>query len=107
MYSMYINDLLLKVVKMTWIIYKCFRASGQPFDYNMHIYLPTYPTAFHEVFNLFDINGGGTIDADELDAALKAVDVQLTHEEITDVLHVIDEDGKPIGVKSSLDGRHT
>ena len=50
-------------------------------------------TAFHEVFNLFDINGGGTIDANELDSALKSVDIQLTRREIEDVLHVIDEDG--------------
>ena len=50
--------------------------------------------AFREVFNLFDINGGGTIDADELDAALKTVDINLTYKEIQDVLHVIDEDGK-------------
>ena len=49
--------------------------------------------AFHEVFNLFDINGGGTIDANELDSALKSVDIQLTRREIEDVLHVIDEDG--------------
>ena len=45
------------------------------------------------MFNLFDINGGGTIDADELDAALKAVEIHLTHQEIQDVLQVIDEDG--------------
>lgn len=50
-------------------------------------------TAFREVFNLFDINGGGTIDADELDSALKTVDIHLTPQEIHDVLHVIDEDG--------------
>lgn len=49
--------------------------------------------AFREVFNLFDINGGGTIDADELDSALKTVDIELTNQEIQDVLHVIDEDG--------------
>lgn len=49
--------------------------------------------AFREVFNLFDVNGGGTIDADELDAALKAVDVHLSSFEIHDVLQVIDEDG--------------
>lgn len=49
--------------------------------------------AFREVFNLFDINGGGTIDADELDSALKTVDIHLTPQEIHDVLHVIDEDG--------------
>ena len=45
------------------------------------------------MFNLFDINGGGTIDADELDAALKTVDIHLSPQEIHDVLHVIDEDG--------------
>lgn len=55
----------------------------------------SYSVAFQEVFNLFDINGGGTIDADELDAALKTVDIHLTHKEIQDVLQVIDEDGKP------------
>lgn len=49
--------------------------------------------AFREVFNLFDINGGGTIDADELDSALKSVEIHLTHQEIQDVLHVFDEDG--------------
>ncbi len=45
------------------------------------------------MFNLFDINGGGTIDAEELDAALKTVDVHLSYGEIKDVLQVIDEDG--------------
>ena len=58
-------------------------------------YLVSHSVAFQEVFNLFDINGGGTIDADELDAALKTVDIHLTHKEIQDVLQVIDEDGKP------------
>ena len=51
------------------------------------------PPAFREVFNLFDINGGGTIDAVELDSALKSVDIKLARGEIEDVLHVIDEDG--------------
>ena len=59
----------------------------------IHVYAFT-SIAFREVFNLFDINGGGTIDADELDAALKTVDINLTYKEIQDVLHVIDEDGK-------------
>lgn len=45
------------------------------------------------MFNLFDINGGGTIDADELDSALRTVDIHLNPQEIHDVLHVIDEDG--------------
>ena len=42
---------------------------------------------------MFDINGGGTIDADELDSALKTVDIHLSTQEIHDVLQVIDEDG--------------
>lgn len=58
------------------------------------IFLSTwFSTAFREVFNLFDINGGGTIDANELDSALKSVDIRLTRQEIVDVLQVMDEDG--------------
>ena len=49
--------------------------------------------AFKEVFNLFDLNGGGTIDADELEKALNSVDIKLTQAEIMDVLTVIDDDG--------------
>lgn len=50
--------------------------------------------AFKEVFDLFDVNGGGAIDADDLDAAMRSVDIALTQEEITEVLRVIDSDGK-------------
>lgn len=50
--------------------------------------------AFKEVFDLFDSNGGGTIDADELDLALRSVDIQLSQEEIVDVLTSMDKDGK-------------
>lgn len=61
---------------------------------NYHYYFfPCFSPAFREVFNLFDINGGGTIDANELNSALQSVDIQLTRQEIVDVLHVIDEDG--------------
>lgn len=49
--------------------------------------------AFQEVFSLFDINGGGTIDAQELYSALSSVDIHLSQEEIDDVLCVMDEDG--------------
>lgn len=49
--------------------------------------------AFQEVFSLFDINGGGTIDAQELYSALCSVDIHLSREEIDDVLCVMDEDG--------------
>ena len=56
------------------------------------IVLSSYP-AFREVFGLFDMNGGGTIDAQELHNALDSVDIHLTKEEIEDVLCVMDEDG--------------
>ena len=46
------------------------------------------------MFDLFDSNGGGTIDAQELDDALRTVDIQLTKDEITDVLASMDKDGK-------------
>ena len=49
--------------------------------------------AFREVFTLFDINGGGSIDAGELNQALMSVDISLTESELKDVLSVIDEDG--------------
>jgi Ca2+-binding EF-hand superfamily protein len=55
--------------------------------------LPPYSLAFREVFGLFDMNGGGTIDAQELHSALDSVDIRLTKEEIEDVLCVMDEDG--------------
>ena len=45
------------------------------------------------MFGLFDVNGGGTIDAQELHSALNSVDINLSHEEIEDVLCVMDEDG--------------
>jgi len=51
-------------------------------------------SAFKEVFDLFDSNGGGTIDAEELDLALRSVDIQLSQEEIIDVLTTMDKDGK-------------
>ena len=50
--------------------------------------------AFREVFDLFDSNGGGSIDAEELDEALRSADIHLTKEEITEVLSSMDKDGK-------------
>ena len=50
--------------------------------------------AFREVFDLFDSNGGGTIDAEELDLALQSVDVKLSQDEISEVLSAMDKDGK-------------
>ncbi|KAK3736135.1 hypothetical protein QZH41_004642 [Actinostola sp. cb2023] len=49
--------------------------------------------AFKEVFDLFDSNGGGTIDAEELDLALRSVDIQLSQDEIIEVLTSMDKDG--------------
>merc|ERR1712224_1069872 len=49
--------------------------------------------AFREVFDLFDSNGGGTIDAQELDEALKSADIHLSKDEIADVLNSMDKDG--------------
>ncbi|XP_072046796.1 uncharacterized protein [Amphiura filiformis] len=49
--------------------------------------------AFKEVFDLFDSNGGGTIDSQELQQALASVDIHLSEEEIYDVLKTIDKDG--------------
>jgi len=46
------------------------------------------------VFDLFDSNGGGTIDAEELDLALKSVDIQLSQEDLQDVLTAMDKDGR-------------
>ena len=45
------------------------------------------------MFDLFDSNGGGTIDAQELDEALQSADIHLTKEEISDVLNSMDKDG--------------
>lgn len=50
-------------------------------------------TAFREVFDLFDSNGGGTIDAEELDLALKSVEIHLSQEELQEVLSAMDKDG--------------
>ncbi|XP_022102020.1 uncharacterized protein LOC110985355 [Acanthaster planci] len=49
--------------------------------------------AFKEAFDLFDRNGGGTIDADELSEALNSVDIHLSSDEIKEVLQAIDKDG--------------
>ena len=52
-----------------------------------------FPPAFREVFDLFDSNGGGTIDAEELDLALKSVDIHLAQEDLQEVLGAMDKDG--------------
>ncbi|XP_038071507.1 uncharacterized protein LOC119740312 [Patiria miniata] len=49
--------------------------------------------AFKEAFDLFDSNGGGTIDAEELTEALSSVDIHLSVDEIKEVLQAIDKDG--------------
>ena len=50
--------------------------------------------AFKEAFDLFDVNGGGVITADKLDAAMKSVDIALSAKEIETILNKIDADGK-------------
>ena len=55
-----------------------------------------FPPAFREVFDLFDSNGGGTIDAEELDLALKSVDIHLSQEDLQEVLGAMDKDGKKL-----------
>ncbi|XP_033629321.1 uncharacterized protein LOC117291613 [Asterias rubens] len=49
--------------------------------------------AFKEAFDLFDSNGGGSIDAEELAEALNSVDIHLSVDEIKEVLQAIDKDG--------------
>ena len=49
--------------------------------------------AFREVFDLFDSNGGGTIDAEELDLALRSVEIHLSQEDLQEVLSAMDKDG--------------
>lgn len=46
------------------------------------------------MFDLFDSNGGGTIDAEELDLALKSVDIHLSQEDLQEVVGAMDKDGK-------------
>ena len=45
------------------------------------------------MFDLFDSNGGGTIDAEELDLALRSVGICLTKDDIVGVLESMDNDG--------------
>ncbi len=53
-------------------------------------------SAFKEVFDLFDSNGGGTIDAEELDLALRSVGICLSEDDIIGVLESMDKDGMTI-----------
>ena len=53
-------------------------------------------SAFKEVFDLFDSNGGGTIDAEELDLALRSVGICLSEDDIIGVLESMDKDGTKI-----------
>uniref|UniRef100_A0ABM0LZV1 Probable calcium-binding protein CML8-like n=1 Tax=Saccoglossus kowalevskii TaxID=10224 RepID=A0ABM0LZV1_SACKO len=48
---------------------------------------------FREVFDLFDSNGGGSIDADEFSQALDSVDIQIPPNEIAEIMATIDNDG--------------
>nr|XP_039253371.1 uncharacterized protein LOC120330477 [Styela clava] len=50
-------------------------------------------SAFKEAFDLFDKNGGGTIDALELQKTLESVGIFLEEDEIHDVMMRLDKDG--------------
>ena len=43
---------------------------------------------------MFDSNGGGTIQAEDLDQALQSVDIKLTKEEVNELFDGMDVDGK-------------
>lgn len=45
------------------------------------------------MFDLFDSNGGGTIDAEELDLAMRSVEIYLSQEDLLEVLSAMDKDG--------------
>ena len=80
----------IKVIAYQYSSIVCYRW----FLCNFRNFLTIYPVlAFREVFDLFDSNGGGTIDAEELDLALKSVDITLSHDEIHEVLFAMDKDG--------------
>ena len=49
--------------------------------------------AFKEAFDLFDNNGGGTIDSAELKETLDSVGIEIDQEDIEDVMMKLDEDG--------------
>ncbi|CAH1249190.1 SPATA21 [Branchiostoma lanceolatum] len=49
--------------------------------------------AFREVFNLFDRTGGGTFDAEELDEALRSVNICVDKDDLVEVIFGLDKDG--------------
>lgn len=49
--------------------------------------------AFKEAFDLFDNNGGGTIDSAELKDTLDSVGIEIEQEDIEEVMMQLDEDG--------------
>merc|ERR1719402_231957 len=50
-------------------------------------------SAFREVFELFDKNGGGTIDASELQKTLADVDINIDGADLNEVMLTLDGDG--------------
>ncbi|XP_066263690.1 uncharacterized protein [Branchiostoma lanceolatum] len=49
--------------------------------------------AFREVFDLFDRTGGGTFDAEELDEALRSVNICVDKGDLVEVIFGLDKDG--------------
>ncbi|EKX53121.1 hypothetical protein GUITHDRAFT_64687 [Guillardia theta CCMP2712] len=46
-----------------------------------------------QIFDTYDQDGGGSIDAQELKEALAAADVEMSEEEVASLLEEYDEDG--------------
>ncbi|XP_065052372.1 uncharacterized protein LOC135681710 [Rhopilema esculentum] len=50
-------------------------------------------SAFREIFHMFDSNGGGTIRSEDLDHALRSVNIRLPKEEVNELFDGMDVDG--------------
>ena len=58
-----------------------------------HVFSAAELEVLREVFNAFDEDGGGSIDTDELGAAMKALGAESTRAELEKLVEEIDEDG--------------
>jgi calmodulin len=54
---------------------------------------PEQIAEFREAFALFDKNGDGTIEANELYEVMKSINLSATKEEIDDMIREVDTDG--------------
>ena len=58
--------------------------------------------AFRDVYNLLDLDGGGTIDEEELKIGLEAIDAHLPEERLVEILAKIDPEGNGIDADSFI-----